>query len=74
MERIEIQGSSNIASIGWEDQVLEIAFKGRKGNPERVYAYRNVPIEIFHGMLNSPTKGGYFSIKIKGVYASMRIA
>lgn len=54
MERVVVQ-SSNLKSIGWEDDVLEVEFV--KGG---LYRYTNVPEEIFKAIVNAPSKGKAF--------------
>lgn len=60
--------SSNLESVGYEYDTLYIRFK--HGG---LYAYYNVPVEIYHALLNSPSKGEYFHAKIKNIYSYRRI-
>ena len=54
MEMTQVQ-SSNIAAVGWEDEVLEVTFiKGGK------YRYNGVPEEIYKLLLNADSVGKAF--------------
>ena len=63
--------SSNLNSCSWKADefhdgdigVLTITFKG-----SRVYRYDRVPQDIFHGLVNATSPGGYFNSTIKNVY------
>jgi len=75
MQRIPVD-SSNIASIGYDAQaqVLEIEFR-RKGQEQGpVYQYLQVPLEVWEGLLDSPSKGKYFSDQIKGRYPYRKVS
>ena len=52
--------SSNIKAIGWEDEVMEVAFV--KGG---VYRYTGVPEEIYKAMMAAPSKGKFFHARIR---------
>ena len=47
--------SSNLASVGYENGVLEIKFLSG-----RVYQYDGVPENIHSGLMNASSKGRYF--------------
>jgi len=76
MDRITV-ASSNVESIGYDEaqQILEVEFqnksKNKSANP--VYTYSGVPPQVWHGLLRSPTKGGYLATHIKNVYPSQRV-
>ncbi len=54
MKMTQVQ-SSNIAAVGWEDEVLEVTFiKGGK------YRYNGVPEEIYKLLLNADSVGKAF--------------
>lgn len=67
-QRVE---SSSIASIGFRqrDKTLEIEFRSGA-----VYRYRNVPEEIFKEMMDAPSKGRFFSTRIRNKYHHTRVA
>lgn len=67
MKRLSVE-SSNIASIGWDNEVLEIEFK-RGG----VYQYKHVTTEIHQAMMMSESKGKFFDQYIKPFYVKERI-
>ena len=60
--------SSNIASVGYEDGTLEIAFR-----PSRLYQYFNVPEHIYQGLMSAASKGRYFHHHIKGIYQYRKV-
>ena len=51
--------SSNIVSIGWENDILEIEFFSS------TYQYRGVPKAIYETMMKAPSKGKFFHTIIK---------
>lgn len=60
--------SSNIASIGYQGSTLHIRF-----HSGGLYAYYNVPISVYNGLMNAVSKGRYFHANIKGRYGDTRI-
>lgn len=60
--------SSNLAYIGWQDNVLYITFK--KGDN---YRYDGVPEEVFKELKESTSIGSYYHSNIKGKYTSSKI-
>lgn len=62
MERTYVE-SSNIASIGYETDTLEIEFLNGG-----VYQYFDVPQHVYDGIMTADSKGKYFHANIKGVY------
>lgn len=66
MERVAVQDSGNLASVGYdpEEEVLEIEFK--RGN---VYRYKDVPEHIHRGLMNSESRGRYFREHIAGSFS-----
>ena len=69
MERIKIEGSSNIVSIGYDETnlILEVEFKGGS-----VYKYLDVPIDVFNNFMESDSKGSFFHRNIKNTYGATR--
>ena len=59
--------SSHIASIGYENGVLEIAW--RDG---RVYWYYHVPLSVYLELMAAPSKGHYFNRCVKPWYIVRR--
>ncbi len=60
MERVPVE-SSVLASVGWENNILEVAFKTGS-----VYRYFNVPRDYFERLLAADSKGRFFNKTIKG--------
>ena len=60
--------SSDIASVGYEYDTLYIKF-----NSGGVYAYYNVPVEIYNNLMCVSSKGKYFHAHIKSLYPYRRI-
>lgn len=52
--------SSNIASIGYENGVLEVAFKNGG-----VYQYLYVPTHLYNGLMSAASHGEYLDAHIK---------
>lgn len=64
MERVPIQGSSQVVAAGFHEPVMEVEFKARKGeNP--VYQYRNVTRFMWADFLNAPSKGRWIAENLK---------
>ena len=64
MELIKVD-SSMIYAFGYdeEQQVLEVVYK-RNG----VYRYRDVPKQVYEGLLNASSKGSYMRDQIIDMY------
>ena len=60
--------SSNIATIGFANGVLEIEFKSRS-----VYQYFDVPETEFLNLMKADSKGTYHNKYIKGHYKYTRV-
>lgn len=60
--------SSNISSIGYEDNVLYISF-----NSGGLYAYYNVPRSVYDALMNASSHGKYFAAYVKNNYKYRRI-
>ena len=60
--------SSNLATVGFSDGVLEIEF--RHGG---VYQYFNVPVSVYEGLIAAESKGKYFHQFIREKYPYNRI-
>lgn len=55
--------SSNIASIGYENGTLYVAF-----NRGGLYTYSGVPESIYHGLMSASSHGSYLASHVKGIY------
>jgi hypothetical protein len=60
--------SSNIASIGWEDGVLEVEFKSGHH-----YAYADVPEGVYQEAIGAGSVGKFVAANIVGKYQSQRL-
>lgn len=60
--------SSNIASIGWEDDALEIEF--RSGH---IYVYQNVPELEWQRAVGADSPGKYVAANIVGRFEHTRV-
>ncbi|MEM7735375.1 MAG: KTSC domain-containing protein [Deinococcota bacterium] len=60
--------SSNIASVGYEANTLEITF-----NSGGTYQYKNVPESVFRELLDAPSKGKFFHQHIKNIYSFVKL-
>ncbi|MBR2131915.1 MAG: KTSC domain-containing protein [Oscillospiraceae bacterium] len=60
--------SSNISSIGYENGTLYVAF-----NRGGLYAYLNVPENIYHALMSASSHGEYLARYVKGVYPYQKI-
>jgi len=62
--------SSNLLSVGYDanSQTLEIAFIGGG-----IYQYYGVPLSVFNGLMNAPSKGSYFANHIKNSYRYQKV-
>jgi len=57
--------SSNIAAIAYIKEASQLMVQFNSGS---VYAYSNVPEEVYQDFLDAGSKGKYFNAHIKGVY------
>ena len=62
--------SSDITSIGYEDNVLEIEFHSGGS----VYQYFHVPEQEYNGLMNAQSHGKYFNQNIKNKYQYEKIS
>ena len=60
--------SSDIKSIGYENNTLEIEF-----HSGGIYQYLDVPEEIYIGLMNAKSHGQYFHRNIKNKYNTIKI-
>lgn len=58
MERIYVE-SSNIASIGYDQEMLILEVEFRNGT---IYQYYDIPSYIFEGLMQADSKGKYFNV------------
>ncbi len=57
--------SDVIHAIGYDPEIhlLEIIF-----NDGRIYQYRNVPVQVYEGLMQAESKGRYFQGNIRGEF------
>lgn len=67
MNRVPVQ-SSNLRSVGYEDNVLEIEFLDGG-----VYQYFDVPESIYTGLIRAESAGKYFWANIRGAFRYARV-
>jgi hypothetical protein len=60
--------SSNIKSIGHENDVLEVEFSNGG-----IYHYHGVPVAKFHSLKGAKSIGGYLHQHIKPKYKSVKV-
>ena len=62
--------SSNLSAVGYDSEtgVMHIRF-----NSGRLYAYYNVPENVYHELMNAASLGSYFNSFIKGCYGDTKI-
>lgn len=65
-ERVD---SSNIYSIGWEDNILEVEFRSGA-----VYEYEDVSEQVFDDFRDAESKGKFFWRNIRFAYNYRRIS
>ena len=63
--------SSNILEVGYEvsDQTLFVRFKG-----DSLYAYSDVPEDIYQGLLAAESVGKYLNQNVKGTYSYRKVS
>lgn len=62
MERIPVS-SSNLASVSYQDGILEVAFKSGS-----VYQYTGVPESVYEALMSAPSHGKFFAAFIRNNY------
>ena len=72
MTRRAVQ-STNIAEVGYENGVLEVAFKNKEGGITSVYDYEGVPTDVAAALEEDPSAGTYFAAHIKGRYPFVKV-
>jgi hypothetical protein len=60
--------SSNISSVGWEQDTMEVEFKSG-----HLYAYHEVPEALYQAMLGADSVGKFFSSTIAGKFEQTRV-
>ncbi|MFA0402103.1 KTSC domain-containing protein [Vibrio sp. 10N.222.52.C12] len=60
--------SSNIDSIGYEDETLQIQFLNGS-----TYQYFDVPEHIYTGLIEADSAGKFLAANVKGTYRYSRV-
>lgn len=66
MDRQPVQ-SSNVKSVGYEDGVLEVEFKGG------LYRYSEVPRSLFDELLDAESVGKFINDRVKPVFDFVKV-
>lgn len=61
MEMTQVE-SSNIAAVGYDEEEKELQIEFNNG---KIYAYKDVPIELFNGLVVAKSVGKYFHANIR---------
>lgn len=67
MDRVPVK-SSNIKSVGHEQQILEIEF-----HSGAIYSYSGVPEKVYTELMSASSHGVYFNKNIKEKYQTNKI-
>lgn len=67
MKLVEVK-SSNVRSFGYQDKKLFVMFSNGS-----IYAYDNVPEELYHEALSADSKGKFLREKIYNKFTYMKI-
>jgi KTSC domain-containing protein len=67
MQRTAVQ-SSSLHSVGYENRVLEIRF-----HSGGTYQYFDVPAQVHQAFMAAPSKGRFFSERIRDAYRYARL-
>ena len=62
--------SSNIESVGYEEETQEVYVKFLNGS---TYKYLGVPINVYNALLTAPSVGQYLNKNIKPLYNFERV-
>ena len=62
--------SSNLESIGYDDQTQEVYIRFLNGS---IYVYKGVPLHEFENLRDAPSLGSYLHRNYKNVYPYERI-
>jgi KTSC domain len=73
VDRIKVQ-SSNIESVGWENETMVVEFKPKKEEEAgRLYQYEGVNYDTYRAFINAPSVGSHFHAHIRNNYQGHRI-
>ena len=69
MEKIHVT-SSNVESIGYDEDSSTLQIEFKNGT---MYQYFDVPENVFIGLRDADSVGGYLAARIKGVYRYSKV-
>lgn len=69
IERTPVE-SRSLASVGYDAKARVLVVEFRDGG---LYRYREVPREVFDGLMTAASKGRYFLERIRGKYDYERV-
>lgn len=71
MKRVEIPGSSQIKSVGynWKTNLLEIEF-----HSGGIYQYADVPLNKWRELMRAESAGKYFNAEIKPYHTAVKVS
>lgn len=69
MEMINVD-SSNIEAIGYDENSSTLQVEFKNGG---MYQYFDVPEEVFNGLRDASSVGGYLAARIKGTYRYSKV-
>jgi hypothetical protein len=61
--------SSNIASVGWENDVLEVTFHN-----SGTYRAEGVPKSVYDALVSAKSVGKYFNASVKNAYELKKVS
>ncbi len=71
MDRIPVS-SSNLASVGYDPLTTTLEVEFLNG---RIYQYSGIPMEVYVGLMNAPSKGSFFHHHVRQAgYPYTRVA
>ena len=62
--------SSNLSVVGYDNRTGTMHIRFNSG---RLYAYYNVPENVYYGLMNAASLGSYFNSFTKGCYGDSKI-
>lgn len=66
---IEVQ-SSNLVAVAYQPDTKRLVVRFRNGN---MYAYEDVPLKVYEGLLTAPSAGQYLNAVLKPRYKAIRL-
>jgi len=63
--------SSTLAAIGYDNDCEQLRLEFRN---DAAYQYFSVPVAVYQGLLQAPSKGGFFNRVIRGRFYYCRVS